>query len=133
MHIQFSVRVTEHEKSAIEKLAKSFGMSTSDYIKHKLFDYNSDLLDQTPKYVIPDISKHSYFLALSQMKIMTMFAQLFEKLNLMTKDQFKLFEKESSAPCHLALERLGYKKLAVNTEANNNNSNQNNNDGGDNE
>ena len=111
MRTCFGMRLTKTEKSNIHRLAKSFGLSASDYIKLKVFEHNPDALKQEPKYIVPDKSKHCYIIATTQVKLLYMFQKLFEKLNFLTKDEFGVLEKELSTICRQTVERLGYLKL----------------------
>jgi 5-methylcytosine-specific restriction endonuclease McrBC regulatory subunit McrC len=105
------MRITKEEKSIISKLAKSFNISVSEYLKLKVFEHNSDHLKGNAKFITPDQSTHSYFLALSQVKLMYAVEKLFEKQGLMKKEEFRAFEEESSKICGHRLDILGYKKV----------------------
>lgn len=110
MSIHLCLRITKAEKAIISKLAKSFSMSVSEYIKLKLFEHNFDHLDLDVKFSTPSGSKHKYFLALSQIKLILLFERLFEKQGLMKNSEFRELDKEVSEASRAMIEKLGYKK-----------------------
>jgi hypothetical protein len=115
MSSRYELRLTKAEKAIINKLARSFNLSSAEYLKLKMFEHNPDYLDQDPKFIVPNQSKHFYFMAMSQIRLMHMFEKLFEKLNLMKKDEFGLFEKELTTVCRQTIGKHGYQKLEKST------------------
>ena len=111
MSSRLGIRLTKAEKSIINNLAKSYNLSSTEYLKLKVFEHNPDYLRKDMKFIIPDRSTHSYFLALSQVKLMYAVEKLFEKQGLMKKEEFRAFEEESSKICGHRLDILGYKKV----------------------
>ena len=53
-------RASFKERSKIDDIANSYGLTLSDYIRRKLFDENTDLLANEDKYLGPDKDRHNF-------------------------------------------------------------------------
>jgi hypothetical protein len=55
----FLLAMTKSEKQALQKIASQFGYSLSEYMRKKLFNENTDLLDENERYTSAPIEKHN--------------------------------------------------------------------------
>ena len=55
----FLLAMTKLEKQALQKIAKQFGYNLSEYMRRKLFNDNSDLISEEPRYLSPVTDKHN--------------------------------------------------------------------------
>lgn len=104
-------RFSEQEKRSLEDLAIKHSMTVSDYIKAKVFSQNPDFLEEDVKYICPNSAKHSYFLALSQIRLLHVIRELFVRNNIMTMEEFKIFYAKTKEQDAEVLATLGYKKI----------------------
>jgi len=104
-------RLSKSEKETVEKLAKKFGMTVSDYIKYKLLDQNADLQDEGIKYLCPQSSKQAYFLAFSVMKIQRMLRAISLGQKNVTLDEFGELDTEVANKTREIIAVHGYKKI----------------------
>ena len=104
-------RLSKNEKETVEKLAKKFGMTMSDYIKCKLFDQNPDLTDEDIKYLHPQSSKQAYFLAFSVMKLQRMLRAILLGQRDLTLDEFSELDTEVANTTRKIIAAQGYKKI----------------------
>ena len=109
--IRYEITFSKQEKQNLRKLAESFGMTISGYIKTKLFDQNSDLLGEDVKYICPSQSKQAYFLAFSQVRIQHLLRQILIRTCDITLENFSKFNKEGQKEGEEVLSSLGYKKI----------------------
>ncbi len=113
MNDRLGIRINASEKAILNKLAKSYDLSVSDYVKLKIFEHNIDYVGQESKFVIPQELKHSYFLALSQIKLYLTLQELFERQGLMDREEFKSFDKKITEIGKEIIGKFGYKKIVV--------------------
>lgn len=108
--VRLHIRFSEKEKQKLNELAAIFGMSVSEYVKSKLFDYNPDFLEED-KYICPHALKQAYFLAFSQIRIQRLLKEILLKQEGMTPDLFAAFRKEDVLKSEEILLGLGYRKV----------------------
>jgi hypothetical protein len=111
MDNRLGIRISKKEKAELVKLAKLYDLTVTDYVKLKLFTHNSDYLEEDVKFIAPKEDKQAYFLAMSQVKLMLTLEKLFEKQGLMSKEEFRIFEKEASTICRQTISAFGYQKI----------------------
>jgi hypothetical protein len=113
---RLEIRITKEERLELNKLAKAYNLSASEYVKLKIFEHNTDYVDQDIKFITPQKAKHSYFLALSQVKLFLTFQRLFEKQGLMKVEEFKSFDKEITELGREMINKVGYKRIESSNE-----------------
>jgi hypothetical protein len=112
MSIQLNIRITPEEKSKISKLARSFSLSISEYLRLKIFSHNSDYIGKDPKFIVPHDSKHVYFMAMSQVKLMFAFERLFVEHGFMSQEEFRKFDMKIAQASRDLIAKHGYQKIS---------------------
>ena len=103
----FLLSMTKSEKQALQEIAKQFGFSLSEYMRKKLFNENTDLLDENERYTSPPIEKHNILsinlllkLVYFQRKALTQYYE---------QDEIEEFDKNALEYSRIAREPYGYK------------------------
>jgi len=110
METNINLRFKKSEKETLKTLAMKVGMTTSDYIKYKLFDQNLDLANAKSVYHCPSGEHYNYVIA------------AFSMLNYMLLDSLVKKENGQEEGCNIInkslnsskekLEKIyGYKKI----------------------
>ncbi len=104
----FNIRMEKNDRDILKKLAASFGLSVSEYVKRKVFDENEDLRTSSIRYITPYTNKHN---------LLTM-SLLYTTLYMMKKqftaqefnnDDIQRIENEALLYDKERLEKQGYK------------------------
>lgn len=61
--IRQDIRLTKIEKEILENISNKQGMNVTEYIKHKLFDQNPDLINDDYIYYCPSSERYNYAIA----------------------------------------------------------------------
>lgn len=56
-------RASQKERQKIDKIANTYGLNLSDYIRRKLFDENTDFITNEDKYLGPTKDRHNFITA----------------------------------------------------------------------
>ena len=116
METKINLRFAKKEKATLKSLSKKFGMTMSEYVKRKLFDQNSDLMDGDIKYLCPQSSKQGYFLAFSVMKLQRMAMSILMGQKDLTAEEFSQLDDEVTREAREIIAIHGYKKLTSNKD-----------------
>lgn len=104
----FLLSITKREKQALEEVAKQFGFSLSEYMRKKLFNENTDLLDENKRYISASTDKHNIISLTILYKLFYTQQEILSKLNF-DKEEIEEIEQESLQFARKTREKHGYK------------------------
>lgn len=112
--IRQDIRLSQNEKNLLIKWAQEQGMTVTDYIKHKLFDRNTDFINDEYIFECPSGERYNYSIAGLSMLNHLVLKSLTEKLY---GDQSVAIINDSIKESKSKLEQLyGYRKIKVKTD-----------------
>ncbi len=104
----FNIRMEKNDRDMLKKLAASFGLSVTEYVKRKVFDENEDLRTTDIRYITPFTRKHELLTISLLYTILYM-----QKKNLVIQeianDEIQAIENEALFYAKERLEKQGYK------------------------
>lgn len=104
----FLLSMTKLEKLALRKIAKQFGFSLSEYMRKKLFNENTDLLDENEQYISAATDKHNILSITYLCKLFYAQQEILSKLNFSQEEREKI-EQESLSYARKQRDKHGYK------------------------
>ncbi len=104
----FLLSLTKPEKKALAKIAKQLNLSLSEYMRRKLFNENTDLLDETERYISTSIDKHNILSMTFLCKLFYSQQEILSKLDFSHEERERI-EQESLLYARNIREKHGYK------------------------
>jgi hypothetical protein len=110
--LRFSIK----EKAVLKKLAHKHEMNITEYVKCKIFDQNSDLIEEDEKFIAPNSNKQGYFFAFSLVKLNLVLQEMLSKQGFMTHSEYDEFCEKKTSRIRGIISNLGFKKIEKDDE-----------------
>lgn len=104
----FLLSITKAEKQVLQKIANQFGYSLSEYMRKKLFNENTDLIDENERYISASSDRHNILSMTFLCKLFYAQQEILSKLDF-SQEERKRIEQESLQFARKVREKHGYK------------------------